>query len=215
MVAPVSGYFRRRDHGGVPAASLVLRDLRRLGRAAGGEQGAGQDAVLDRAQLGPPLGLALVDLCLTQQRHEVRAVGFPLVYPGPGDRREFGGAVGFGHLAEPGRLQQLLVRTVGRSPPRPGRHERPGATITSRRAACSSAWVRAHSTLVAGASAALTLTTRTPAPVQSVRACATCSGCARGSSLPVAASRKMGCTSRTQPGQIAGACEPRRAMWIP
>ena len=64
-------------------------------------------------------------------------------------------------------------------------------TITPRLAAWSNAIVNARSSLMDGpASAALTFTTRTPASVQAVRACASSSGSARGSSIPVVASRK-------------------------
>ena len=44
---------------------------RRWSWSAGGKQGAGQDAVLDRAQLCPPFGLPLVYCPRAQQRHEV------------------------------------------------------------------------------------------------------------------------------------------------
>jgi hypothetical protein len=82
--------------------------------SAGGKQGAGQDTVLDRAQLCPPFGLPLVYRPLAQQRHEVLAVGFPLVDPGPGHSRELDSAVSLGHLLEPGRVEQLPVRAGGR-----------------------------------------------------------------------------------------------------
>jgi hypothetical protein len=47
----------------------------------GGERGAGQDAVLDRAQLRPPFGLPLGYRLLAEQGHEVVVAGVPVAQP--------------------------------------------------------------------------------------------------------------------------------------
>jgi hypothetical protein len=90
-----------------PASSLVI-----VG-AAGDEEGAAEEAVMDGVQLDAPFVLSLFQLVGAEQFGEGVLMSIALVDPRFSDRGELLGAVGVIDVDEPGPLEELPVGEVG------------------------------------------------------------------------------------------------------
>jgi hypothetical protein len=93
--------------------------------AAGDDQRAAEEAIVDGAQLGAPFVLPLCELVGAEQVGERVMMMVALVHPRFSDRRELLGAVGLLDVDEPGPLEERKVgevagdgdRAVSVSPP--------------------------------------------------------------------------------------------------